>query len=319
MTFVSLRNDLDVHDLIRAYKAGESASSLARRFKANLSTILDRLRKARVRIRTRAEQKERRLNLDSTQTKKLRTIVDGLLLGDGSIDPRGSLHIGQAPIRQGWLKEIAERLAALGATSKIVSMQPRDGVIRGRKIRSSGGYRLYMPAYIELKAERARWYPKGTKRVPVDMSFDSIALAYWFCGDGTYDKQGALFFCTNGFLKKEVVWLARRLTGLGITARCKLHVHGQWQVVITQRDAAVRLKDYIRDHVPECCAYKFQHVRAAIPRGSLQAKLSAQQAAEVRTRCAVGEKRRALAAEFGVSKTTIYKVIHGEVHRELSR
>lgn len=77
---------------------------------------------------------------------------------------------------------------------------------------------LYTPAYIELKGERLRWYPRGIKRIPADVSFDPLALAYWFCGDGTYDKHGAIFFCTNGFLKKEVNVLAQGLVELGSSA-----------------------------------------------------------------------------------------------------
>jgi hypothetical protein len=306
--------DLDVRSLVSAYEAGESAASLARRFKANIWTVLDRLRKAGARIRTGLEQNERCLDLDATRMKVLRAIVDGLLLGDGSIDRKGLLRLEQARVRKGWLKEVATRLADLGATSKIVQIRARARILEGRKIKSSGGHLLYTPAYIELKAERERWYPKGTKLVPGDVSFDPLALAYWFCGDGTYDKQGALFFCTNGFLKKEVEVLAAGLVKLGVEAR-RIPTPGrpfEHRIAVTQRDAALKFKELIEVHVPECCEYKLAHVRGTLSSkelSSLRRKLTDKQVERVRTAREKGVSMPEMATKFNVSITTLYNTL----------
>ena len=308
------RDDLDVRTLVKAYEAGESAASLARRFEANVWTILDRLRKAGVRIRTYVEQNERRLDLDWRQAKKLRAIVDGLLLGDGSIDRKGLLRVEQARVRQGWLKEVATRLADLGATSKIIKIPPRERVLAGRKIRSSGGHLLYTPAYIELKAERERWYPKGTKHVPADVSFDPCALAYWFCGDGTYDESGALFFCTNSFLRKDVEFLATGLVKLGVEARRiptpgRPHEH---RVAVTQRDSAQKFKELIDVYVPKCCRYKLAHVRPTLSfekLSDLRRKLTDKQVERLRAARKTNATMPELAAKFHVSVTTLYNAL----------
>ena len=312
------RTDLNIPVLVEAYKDGTSAASLARQYQANIWTILERLRKAGVSIRSNKEQNEKHLKLPTSKITEFVGIVDGLLLGDGSIDPRGCLRLGQGELRQGWLKELAVRFAAVQVASRIVQITPHEGVIGERTARYKGGGLLYTPAYVEMQQHRLRWYPKGIKRVPDDVSFEPIAVAYWFCGDGTYNSNGVLVFCTNGFQKNEVRLLATRLsTAVGIEARC-VPVSarpGEFIILVSKRDHAQRLKEFIEPHVPECCRYKFKYVRAAITPGSTQAKLSARQAAEVRSRYANGEKQALLAAEFGVTQSAISRIVRNEVHQ----
>jgi LAGLIDADG DNA endonuclease family protein len=311
--------DLDVTALVEAYKAGTSAAALARQCQASVWSILDRLRKAGVTIRSNKEQNEKRLNLSKTQTPAFVGIVDGLLLGDGSIDPKGCLRLEQAKIRLGWLKEVAVRFSTVKVDSRIIPILPRECSIGVRKIRFKGGGLLYTPTYVEMQQHRLRWYPKGIKRVPADVSLDPIAVAYWFCGDGSCSSNGTLVFCTNGFRKNEVRLLATRLsTAVGIEARCvpvSPYVRpGEFIVIVSNRNDAQLLKEFIEPHVPECCRYKLRFVRAAIPR-SAWAKLSAQQAAEVRSRYANGEKQTSLAVEFGVTPSAISNIVRYKAHR----
>jgi len=251
------------------------------------------------------------------QQRHLIEIVDGILLGDGWIDRKGLLRLEQSQAHAPWLDSVADDLATLGASTKIVPIAPRARYLEGREIRSSGGSLLYTPAYVELQEQRKRWYPKDKKRVPEDVVLSPLSIAYWFCGDGTYDKQGALFFCTNSFLKREAQQLAEGLTELGIRARC-VPVPArsrQWKIAITERDAAQTLRELTEDHVPECFRYKVAHVRAAIPRGSAQAKLTFEQAQEVRERTRDGETQTTLAKELGVSQAAISQIVRGKVHK----
>ena len=312
------RTALDTKAIIEAYKAGTSAVSLARQCQVSLWLILDRLRKAGVPIRSNKEQNEKRLNLSTLQTAAFVGIVDGLLLGHGSIDPRGCLRLEQAKIRQGWLQELTVRFAVAQVAARTIPIHPQECTVDGRKIRFKGGGLLYTPAYAEMQQQRLRWYPKGIKRVPADVSFEPVAVAYWFCGDGSYNLDGVLVFYTNGFLRNEVRLLATRLSAVvGIEARCvSISARpGEFIIRVGKRDDAQRLKEFIEPHVPECCRYKLQYVRTAIPRGFVQAKLYAQQAVEARSRYANGEKQVHLAAEFGVTPSAISRIIRGEVHQ----
>ena len=199
-------------------------------------------------------------------------------------------------------------------TSKIVQIPPRERILDRRKIKSSGGHLLYTPAFIELKAERERWYLKGKKRVPADVSFDPVALAYWFCGDGTYDTQGALFFCTNGFLKKDVEALAAGLVKLGVAARripAPERPH-EYRVAITQRDAAQKFKELTEGYVPRCCRYKLAYVRPTLSSeelSKLRRKLTDKQVERLRAARKKGATMTALATKFKVSVTTLYNAL----------
>lgn len=175
---------------------------------------------------------------------------------------------------------------------------------------------LYTPAYVELQEQRERWYPKGKKRVPGDVRLTPLSIAYWFCGDGSYDKQGFLTFYTNSFLKRETEQLAQGLRELGIHARCcPAARRREWVVRITRRDEALKFREMVGDHVPSCFRYKFAYVRAAIPPGSTTAKLTLEEAEEIRQRTRNGETQTALAKEFKVSQAAVSQIVRGKVHR----
>ena len=318
------RSDLNVKILVKAYEGGESAASLARRFDVNIWTVLDRLRGAGVRVRSRVEQNERRLSLSRVQAQELRALVDGLMLGDGHIDRKGSLRIDQAKVRRGWLTDIAERLTRVGASSRIIRLHARTRLLdNGREIRSTGGNLLYTPTYIELKAERRRWYPRGRKIVPEDVDLSPLALAYWLCGDGTYDKNGALSFCTNDFHKKEVEFLASRLTALGVEARCAPAYERprEFRVMITRRDAAQVLKTKIEHLMPKCCKYKLRFVRPTLSseerRERRRRKLTLAQCRRIQEARARGASIPVLALRYDVSPPAIYNALrrNTEAHR----
>jgi hypothetical protein len=314
----TVADGLDLDALVSRYEEGASASSLGRDFGVSTWTVLNRLRGAGVHIRSNKEQNEKRLDLDDAQQQHLIEIVDGLLLGDGSIDPKGILRIEQTQNRLSWFDAIQEVLGDLGAASRRTPVTPRVRFIQDHDAHGKGGAVLYTPAYVEFQEQRKRWYPKGKKRVPEDLALSPLSIAYWLCGDGTYDKQGALFFCTNSFLKKETQRLAEGLTEIGIRARC-VPVPArrrQWKIAITERDAAQALRELVEDHVPQCFQYKFAHVRAAIPRGSVGAKLTFEQAQEIRKRTKNGETQTALAEEFSVSQAAVSQIVRGKAHKE---
>ena len=310
------RDDLDAAVLASAYESGESAASLARQFHANIWAVLARLRQAGVAVRSSAAQNEQHVGLAPSATPMFLGVVDGLLLGDGWVDFKGCLRLEQAHTRYGWLVHVAEHLRLLGVASRIVPVPARERLYEERVIRSGGGGLLYTPCYQEMKEQRVRWYPRGRKRVPRDVELTPLGVAYWLCGDGSYDAQGALFFYTNGFLKREVGELAEKLCALGVRSRrVPVGRAGEYKIAITERDAAQRLKELVWEHVPECCRYKLQHVRPATPRGAAQARLTQLQAEEIRRRYFSGGAQVVLAQEYKVTQATISRVVRGEVHK----
>jgi biotin operon repressor len=288
--------NLVVEDLVAAYGRNESASSLARQHGVSVWSIIKRLRNAGVEIRT--NQNERRLATSPGQENLLGEVVDGLLLGDGSIDPKGCLRLEQCHAHAGWIHHTQQLLEQLGAESKVIPIAPKTKTIEGREVQSSGGLLLYTPCYVRMKTQRARWYPEGVKIVPSDLRLASMSVAQWLCGDGTYDEHGALFFCTNNFTESEVGFLVQRLQeDLDVEARVKGTPRtDQFTLAVYQRDEAVKVANMVRDLLPECFRYKLQHVREAIPRGAHMRKVTDAQVQEIRLR-AKTERQAALAGE----------------------
>lgn len=266
---INTTSHLDTASLAEAYRAGTSSFKLARDNGVSLWAVLKRLREAGVEIRPDGVRKT--LNLSAESSQVLRELVDGLLLGDGSIcKAKPSLRLEQSRKRDGWITDLQDQLAAIGVTSNTTEIPPVTKILMGRSVTKDWSRVLYTPVCEEMRAERLRWYPDGVKRVPSDLKLTPLTIAMWFAGDGTYDAQGALFFCTNSFLRHEVVRLADELTVLDVRAYMA-PVPGrdrQYKVSVTRRNDAQRLKEIIVPHLPSCCMYKLQHVRPTLRGGS---------------------------------------------------
>jgi hypothetical protein len=298
---------LDTESLVSAYLTGEGASSLARTHKVSVWSIITRLRAAGVEIRT--NQNERGLGA-AVAAFSFQELVDGILLGDGGIDPKGLLRLEQCQARVRWLDQVQGLLHQVGSESRIVPIPPRERVLDGRMIQSSGGGLLYTPAYVEMQAQRRRWYPEGTKIVPLDLKLTPLCLAQWFTGDGTYDKTGTLLLCTQSFTRIEVEFLTRRFQeDLGVHASVgETHRDGQFTIRILRKNDAVLVRDMVAPWMPDCCQYKFQYVRSVKRMG----RFSPAQVQDIRRRRGEGEAPLTLDSEYGVSKVMILKIASKE-------
>ena len=322
------RPDLQVASaaILDSYKAGASASALARQHHTDTGTIVDIIKRAGVGIRTSKEQVEKHLFIRSEMVEEFTGLMDGLLLGDGSISPFGQFRLSQTDARRAWLDIVAARLAGFGVSSRIVphGKARRVRLKDERLINPKNSSVLYTPCYREIKDLRARWYPNGIKHVPANVVLTPLGLAYWFCGDGTADKRGVLSFCTNCFAEHDVIALSGKLSvDFDVAARCvginrtpHLRDRREFLIRISKRDDAQRFKALTEMYVPECFQYKFKYVRRAIPRGSTKAKLSFALAQEIRNRFAAEDVSQAsLARDYGVTPTAIKAILRGWLYQ----
>lgn len=254
---------LNTTDLVQAYSIGTSAYRLAKNHGVSIWSILKRLREAGVEIRPDGVRKTLGLSLEAART--FRELTDGLLLGDGSISKKKpSLRIEQSERREDWLKDLERRFAELGVPTGSTNIPGRVKQIQGREVVKTPSRVIYLPLCEEVRAERDRWYPGDLKRVPRDLVLTPLTLAQWFCGDGTHDQQGFLYFCTNGFVREDVEWLAGEITDRFAEARCMpvgTHRPGEYKVVLSKRGEALALAEAMRPHMPACCLYKLRFVR----------------------------------------------------------
>ena len=169
----------------------------------------------------------------------------------------------QNPQRRGWLLGLQTDLTAMGLVIKLGTSLRGPATIQGREVPGERRYDILRSLnYAELVAERLRWYPQGVKVVPRDLRLTPTVLLHWFCGDGRGgDRKGTLGFCADGFTLEDVDFLVTRLQeDLGITA-LRTQAKGRPQILVSQRDEAVKVKTLLEPLIPACCAYKLQHVR----------------------------------------------------------
>lgn len=302
---------INTEEITVSYLSGVSGIQIAKDHGVSPWSIFKRLREAGVEVRPDGVRKS--LGLAPLNAHTFRQIVDGLLLGDGSIcKAKPSLRIEQSAKRDGWLDELTDQLNGLGVRSNTTTIPPKVKHIKGREIRKDWSRVLYTTVCNELREERVRWYPDGIKRIPPDLQLTPRVVALWFAGDGTYDSRGSLFFCTNGFLRQEVELLAEGLTALGIRARCAPCPSrtSEFKVSITEHDAAQKLKELMSEHLPQCCEYKLQHVRKRHTWG----KFTWAQVQEIRQLYAEGAYQKDLALRFGVSQAAISQIVLGSVY-----
>ena len=257
------RINIDIKELSDKYKSGLSASVLASHYDVSVWSVITRLRKFGIEIRK--NQNEIFINLTSENKRKFLDIVDGLLLGDGSIDLHKSfLRLEQCEARYCWIEQVSRCLYDIGCDHKILPIKPRIRQIEGRQVKSKPANLLYTRSYSEFKYQKSRWYPEGKKRVPRDLILSPVTMAHWFAGDGTYNSNGILSFCTNGFVREDTEYLAESLCKLDIESNimntCR---EGQFTIGIYKIEDVLRLKDMIEPFLPECCKYKLRFVRSS--------------------------------------------------------
>ena len=308
---------LDQVALRADYEGGENASRLARRHGCSVNVILHRLREAGATIRMVGRRTPMVLGLSSVNHEALLEIVDGLLLGDGSLDRSGPLRLTQCVRRAAWPRQVRRMLMEIGVPAKIIQTQPRTFWIGNQERRSNGHTIVYTPAFAELKSQRTRWYPSGKKIVPADIRITPLSVSLWFCGDGSYAKTGVLQFCTQGFTRRDIdrlCLLLKKIVGIRST---RYSTPNGDIVAINRRDDAVLLRNFMGKHVSKLFAYKLRYVRSAIPKGRNLRVLTDDQARLVLRLRASGTINAELARKFGVSKTTIGLIVKRRLYKDV--
>ena len=309
---------LDPTELANAYEAGTSAAKLARSHGVSVWSVITRLRRAGVEVRTPTAQNERRLGASLSQELSYRDIVDGLLLGDGSIGWKNNLRLQQSDKRFGWLLQVQEHLRLVGATCSLLPRPPQSRVLRSERRVISGGpsHLLYTPAYVENQSEKARWYPADVKAVPRDLFLTPTVLLHWFCGDGTYDGAGHLTFCTQCFTKDDVDFLVHCLQrDLCIfSCRQKTQREGQYTIALQRHEEAMKLKAFLEPLIDSSCLYKLRFVRHKKRLG----QFSDNEVRKIRKLREAGATTTSLAEKFEVSITAISNIINRKVYKEVT-
>jgi len=287
--------------VVRLYLTGLSIRQVANRTGWSWGRVRARLLRAGVTRPSGLAVHLARAN-DLRVTTRLRSLVDGLLLGDASIEAgyhTGRLRISQSGDRQKWVPLLQTQLLELGVISRLRIKSGGEVIIHGKACLRKQSTVLTTLAYQWFLEQRQRWYPDGEKVVPQNVDLSPVSLAAWVCGDGNRVCQGyRIEFCTDGFPPINVLWLAKELKDRfgwlpTVTNRNRIQIGHQ-----ADRDTLVSL---IRSLVPDCFQYKLD-----LRESSLKLYGHKDELAALRQQ---GWSIDRLADHFGMSRSGVYSAL----------
>jgi len=193
-------------------------------------------------------------------------IVDGLLLGDGSLEMRGKTpKISLTTIQKEWANSVMNRLpfSFRFHTQPARIRKTKTGVI----INSKETYQIQSKVDVSLGNFYARWYPKD-KIIPNDLVITPIVMREWFCGDGSTtrdENRVKLTFCTDGFNLNDCEILAAKIfsqTGVKISIRL---LHKNPRLYVSKIKSVNLLLDFMKQNteILPCFLYKWKYATYA--------------------------------------------------------
>lgn len=147
-------------------------------------------------------------SLDYSQTfltENMISILDGIVVGDGTINPNHNTKVARIIIsgsQEEFIKYCCNLLKSYDAC--IPFFTPSNG----RKD-SIGTWTTRSKFHPDIYKVYNRWYKNGKKDVPEDFSLDPISLLLWYLGDGSLSSENksnslSMYFSTNSFSKESI-------------------------------------------------------------------------------------------------------------------
>lgn len=227
-------------NIVEQYIAGKSMREIAAINGVSRGTIRNRLIAIGVELRKPGQTNAMKNQFDLTDN--IKEVIDGELLGDGSMYPSGDsggfVYCTSKRVYIEWLYFGIFKGAGIitmkdGITTVIT--KPRAGFTQKK---DSVSYRARTLSYLQFGTFRRRWYRHdGIKIVPDDLIITPTVLLHWYLGDGSLHKRIGhhktrgkysyiykyLYLHTNGFTKEESQKLADRLNVLGFVFKVVRH------------------------------------------------------------------------------------------------
>ena len=241
-------------------------------------------------------------------SEKERSVIDGLLLGDGFINKsNSSLGLNTAS------KEFADYVftlldRAVWTNAGIMECKTYDKRIR----KTLTIYRMVSKPNKFFEEERNRWYnDEGKKIVPNNVRLDKTSILLWYLGDGTLSQHfskkqtSEIKICTNSFLKENIE--STILPGISrFCARVRV-INKKEPVVIIPRKAIQDFLDFIGE--PPFAEYShkwnvFPYKNKNIEKNGFS-YLSAEVKDEIVKRYINGEKTRSIAKDMGLDQSHV--------------
>lgn len=162
---------------------------------------------------------------------KEKSIIDGLMLGDGSIENykgiSGRLGVWRKIEHQEYNEWIMQNTANLIRWTNPTTRELKERRIKNSLVGATTQHQIRSSRDKGfLLEQRERWY-LDKKTIPFDLKLNPVSLAVWFMDDGwlsgslSNDKKHfvpLIGLCSQGFSKQGVDFLKEQLYDLGIKA-----------------------------------------------------------------------------------------------------
>ena len=230
----------EVEAVRRAYIGGQTPEAIGA-VRGQTGKVVRRvLRDAGVVLRGRsASQVEHHAQRqDPVFPPNLIPLLDGLLLGDGSLHqkrPGQAVSYRQTSVSPDWLDEIEYAFHGAG-----LAMKRR---LDNRKDRNPAEA-IRTPALYSLREQYVRWCPGGVRDVPAGVDLSPVSVRAWLLGDGHRYGSG-LRICCESFTPTRVDYLRDRLGAMGFASR-----HTSGNRLTLRREPATALYKYARKAGP---------------------------------------------------------------------
>lgn len=254
-----MRKEIDLNQIIKEYEGGMTAMEIGENHGVSDTVIRRRLHEEG-KMRSIYETMQLR-GRHIEFTREQRDILEGLLIGDGSITRQGGLYCGarycHGDVHQKYISWLWYLLEGWGLSL---------GKMHGRKLkRKSNGFSTLWQFETHshhggLVSLRERWYPQGKKHIPKDLVLTPNMLKFWYIGDGSahnLDRPGSkVIICNRSFSNKSLATtIIPQLKEHGIESR----VHASLNIFFP-KESHHRFFQYVLSDDPEIppgYAYKF--------------------------------------------------------------
>ena len=237
-----------------------STTQISRKTGFYPATISGWLREFSIPVREKGEAISLVLSNHLNISSRLRSMIEGELLGDGCLVWKSNSHRSAVYEHSSKYKEYLQWMSSefskegMEQVGKINSSTAPLGISGNDKYYTS--YRYRSRAYIELAEIRERFYPKGKKVVPDDLKLNIVSLRRWFLGDGCLSipktANPFVIFSTDCFDNKSLSNLMDNLDELGFK-----NTHNSAGIRISSYSTIDFLK-FIYPCPISCYAYKWR-------------------------------------------------------------
>jgi hypothetical protein len=189
----------------------------------------------------------------------MQEILDGLLIGDSTLQHRGK-NLGTSSFprfghnckEQEFLKWIKDTLSSYGLVFGPTHQKPNG-------YGSGVTYQSYSHVSELLCHAFQRWYPNGTKVIPADLTITPKIANLWYCGDGGFDSDKGylrqICLCAHSFPLAQREHLSKQLRKIGFRSR----TDKAGKITISKKSIPDFL-DWVGEPPVSCYLYKWDYL-----------------------------------------------------------